>query len=108
MPRKQLSEQSVPTLIVERLNAWGKAIRTQRVRQRISADDLCTRIGLSRATLSRLERGDAAVNVAAYLSALLALGILDQAMPLLSSQLWSAEEKGRVRTRQTDLADDHF
>lgn len=108
MPRKFLSDHTVPTLITERLSVWGKAIRTQRVRQRIAADDLCARIGTSRATLSRLERGDPAVNVAGYLSAFLALGILDQAMPVLSAQLWSAEEKGRVRARVAEVTDEYF
>lgn len=108
MPRKLLSDQTVPTLIAERLVVWGKAIRTQRVRQRIVAADLCLRIDISRATLSRMERGDAAVSAAAYLSALLVLGILDEAMPLLSPQLWSADGKSRVRARQNEADDDYF
>jgi transcriptional regulator with XRE-family HTH domain len=108
MPHKLLSSTSVPTLVSERLAVWGHAIRTQRVRQRITADQLCVRIGLSRATLSRIERGDAAVNVAGYMSAFLVLGILDQAMPPLPPMLWSPNENGRVRARREEGDDDYF
>ena len=108
MPRKMLSSASVPTLVSERLAVWGRAIRTQRVRQRITADQLCVRVGVSRATLSRIEHGDAAVNVAGYMSAFLVLGILDEAMPLLRPALWSPDENGRVRTRREEGADDYF
>lgn len=108
MPRKILAPASVPSLIAERLSIWGCTIRTQRVRQRLAAEHLCVRIGISRATLSRLERGDPAVSVAGYLSAFLVLGILDQAMPSLDATLWSADENGRVRVRQEEGADDYF
>lgn len=108
MPRKMLSAHIVPSLVSERLTIWGRTIRTQRVRQRIPAEQLCERIGISRATLSRIERGDPAVNVAGYMTAFLALGILDMAMPPLSPALWSATEHGRVRTRRDDGADDYF
>lgn len=108
MPRKILSAESVPSLVGERLRIWGSTIRTQRVRQRITAEQLCGRIDVSRATLSRLERGDPAVNVAAYMTAFLVLGILDDAAPPLTSALWSAGENGRVRARQADDADDYF
>jgi transcriptional regulator with XRE-family HTH domain len=108
MPRKKLSAEVVPSLVSERLTILGRAIRTQRVRQRIAAEQLCDRIGISRATLSRIERGDPAVNVAGYMTALLVLGILDMAMPPLAPALWSATETGRVRARQEEGADDYF
>jgi transcriptional regulator with XRE-family HTH domain len=108
MPRKMLSSASVPTLVSERLAIWGHAIRTQRVRQRITADQLCVRIGLSRATLSRIERGDAAVNVAGYMGAFLVLGILDEVMPPLPPSLWSPNENGRVKARREEGDDDYF
>jgi len=108
MPRKIFSPESMPSLVGERLRIWGSAIRTQRVRQRITAEQLCVRIDVSRATLSRLERGDPAVNVAAYMTAFLALGILDEAVPTLASVLWSGSENGRVRARHEEDADDYF
>jgi len=108
MPHKLLSSASVPTLVSERLAVWGHAIRTQRVRQRITADQLCVRVGFSRATLSRIERGDAAVNVAGYIGAFLVLGILDEAMPPLPTTLWSPDANGRVRARREEGDDDYF
>jgi|SRR4051812_11428000 len=108
MPRKLLSSDIVPSLVEERLATWGRAIRTQRLRQRLKATDLCARIDISRATLSRLESGDPAVNVAAYLGAFLVLGILDDAMPPLDALLWSGDEKGRVKARSEEGADDYF
>ncbi len=103
-----LIHDAVPSLIAERLTIWGSTIRTQRVRQRIAAEQLCVRIGVSRATLSRLERGDPAVNVAAYMTAFHVLGILDVAMPPLSPALWTSDENGRVRARREERADDYF
>ena len=108
MPRKLLSSDIVPSLVEERLAIWGRAIRTQRVRQRLKASDLCARIDVSRATLSRLESGDPAVNVAAYLSAFLVLGMFEAAVPPLNPVLWSADEKGRVKARAEEGADDYF
>ena len=108
MPRKMLSADAVPSLISERLVIWGHAIRTQRVRQRITADQLGIRVGISRATLSRIERGDPAVSVTGYMTAFLVLGILDETMPPLRPALWSASEHGRVKARQGEGADDYF
>ena len=105
MPRKLLSADTVHTLVGERLTIWGRTIRTQRVRQRIAAAQLCSRIDISRATLSRMERGDPAVSVSAYMSVFNALGIFDLTMPSLSPHLWSADEKGRVRTRKSEIED---
>jgi transcriptional regulator with XRE-family HTH domain len=108
MPAKMLSSKTVYSLVNERLVTWGYTIRTQRVRQRISAEQLCDRTQISRATLSRIERGDSAVNVAAYMTALLVLGIFDEATPALDSSLWSSDEKGRVKVRRSENDDDYF
>jgi len=105
VPRKLLSTKSGYSLVEERLIIWGRVIRTQRVRQRLAAVQLCDRIDISRATLSRMERGDPSVSVAGDMSAFLVLGIFDIAMPPLDYHLWSGDEKGRVRTRQTEVED---
>jgi transcriptional regulator with XRE-family HTH domain len=97
MPTKILPSAVTPSLVQERLAMWGKCIRTQRIRQRILARDLCARIGVSDATLRRLENGDAGASASLYLSALLVLGILDQAAPVLELPLWTDEGRKRVR-----------
>lgn len=108
MPRKLLPAELVPSVVLERLSIWGHTIRTQRVRQRVTADQLCGRIGISRATLSRLERGDPAVSIAGYMTAFDVLGILDEVMPSPRALLWSASEKGRVKERQGEADSDYF
>ncbi|WP_192805247.1 helix-turn-helix domain-containing protein [Noviherbaspirillum aerium] len=81
----------------ERLSSWGRCIRTQRLRQRITAAELCTRIGISEATLRRLEQGDPGVGTGIYLTALLTLGVVDDAAPPLPPPLWSDLPQRRVR-----------
>jgi transcriptional regulator with XRE-family HTH domain len=97
MPKKLLDTDTLPTLVRERLSTWGRCIHTQRLRQRITAADLCERMSISEATLRRLERGDPGAGVGAYLSALLILGVLDEVTPSLSPSLWSDSPHRRVK-----------
>ena len=97
MPKKLLDTDTLPTLVQERLNTWGRCIHTQRLRQRITAADLCTRMSISEATLRRLERGDPGTGAGAYLAALLILGVSDEATPPLAPSLWSDAPHRRVK-----------
>ena len=97
MPRKLLDTDTLPTLVQERLHAWGRCIHAQRLRQRITAADLCERMSISEATLRRLERGDPGAGAGAYLTALLILGVADEATPALAPSLWSDVPGSRVR-----------
>lgn len=99
MPKKLSKSESWPTLVQERLTAWGKCINTQRLRQRITVADLSARLGISRTTLLRLEKGDPGAGAGAYLTALLALGIVDQAAPALPAELWQGGYGQRVKLR---------
>lgn len=102
MPKKLTSTEIWPTLIRERLSIWGKCIRTQRLRQRISVADLSARIGVSRTTLLRLEQGDPGAGAGAYLTALLALGVVDRAAPALPAELWQGDFGQRVKLSQQE------
>jgi transcriptional regulator with XRE-family HTH domain len=107
MPKKLSSAQAWPTLVQERLTMWGKSINTQRLRQRIPVADLSARLGISRTTLLRLEKGDLGAGAGAYLTALLALGIVDQAAPALPAELWQGDYGQRVKlSLQEKGADD--
>ena len=107
MPKKLSKAETWPTLVQDRLTAWGKCINTQRLRQRITVADLSARLGISRTTLLRLEKGDPGANAGAYLTALLALGIIDQAAPALPAELWQGDYGQRVKlSRQEKGADD--
>ncbi len=97
MPKKLSSAETWPTLVHERLTIWGKCIRTQRLRQRITVADLCSRLGVSRTTLMRLESGDPGASAGAYLTALLALGVADVAAPALPAELWQGDFGHRVK-----------
>jgi transcriptional regulator with XRE-family HTH domain len=97
MPKKTLPAAAVPTLVQERLHVWGQCIKRQRVSQNIAAADLCARLTISDSTLRRLERGDAGAGAALYLAALMVLGVLDQAAPMLPTPLWAAHARQRVR-----------
>jgi len=108
MPRKILHRHAVPTLIEERLQAWGRVIRTQRTQQRIRAADLCARLEISEATLRRLERGDPGAGAGLYLMALQVLGVLEEMAPLPPVSLGSGSPTQRVRRPAGERADDYF
>lgn len=107
MPKKLSTAEVWPTLVQERLSVWGKAINTQRLRQRITVADLSARLGIARTTLIRLEKGDVGASAGAYLTALLALGIFDQAAPAIPAELWQGDYGQRVKlSLQEKGADD--
>jgi transcriptional regulator with XRE-family HTH domain len=102
MPRKLSKSETWPTLVLERLGMWGRCIRAQRLQQRITAADLCRRLGISEASLRRLEHGDPGASAGAYLSALLTLGVADAATPLLPAALWQESQRHRVKLSQQE------
>jgi transcriptional regulator with XRE-family HTH domain len=106
MPKKLSTSQSWPTLVQERLTTWGKCIRTQRLRQRVTIVDLADRLGISRATLLRLEKGDPGAGAGAYLTALLALGVADQAVPSLPGELWQGDFGHRVKLTREEKGEE--
>jgi len=108
MPKKILSASAVPTLVQERLTIWGKCIRKQRITQNLQARDLCSRMGISDATLRRLEKGDPGAGAGIFLSALLVLGILDLTAPVPDEQLWAADTRRRVRHAEPGEHDADF
>lgn len=109
MPKKLAAAHTWPTLVQERLVMWGMCIRTQRLRQRITVADLSARLGVSRTTLMRLEQGDPGAGAGAYLTALLVLGVADQATPALPASLWQGDYGQRVKSGQrSDVDADYF
>jgi len=60
-----------------RLEALGERLRLARLRRRISLVDLAARVGVSRITLRRLEKGDPTVGLAVLTRVLSALGLED-------------------------------
>ncbi len=97
MPKKLLDLDTLPTLVRERLRTWGHCIHTQRLRQRITAADLCARMSISEATLRRMERGDPGAGAGTYLTALLILGVIGEVAPPPTMSLWSDAPHRRVK-----------
>ena len=58
-----------------KLHRLGKRIRAQREGLRVSATATAAASGMSRVTLHRIERGEPSVAMAAYMSAIAALGL---------------------------------
>lgn len=108
MPRKNLTRSAVPTLVQERLQAWGAVIRSQRAAQRLRAVDLCARMEISEATLRRLERGDAGAGAELYLSAFRILGVLDELAPLPAANLMRKDAPMRVRVPSKEDDGEYF
>ena len=57
------------------LTEVGENLRLARLRRRLSAAQVAERAGISRPTLSALERGDPMVSMGAYASVLFCLGL---------------------------------
>lgn len=57
------------------LESLGKRLREARLRRKIAAGHFAERMGISRDTLNRLERGDATIAIGTYLRALAVLGL---------------------------------
>lgn len=111
MPKKISNADAWPTLVLEHLSVWGKCIYTQRLLQRITAADLCARLGISRATLRRIEQGDPGAGAGAYLTALLMLGLADQTTPPVPPMLWQHSKEGKrvkPRNHEKESGDDEY
>jgi transcriptional regulator with XRE-family HTH domain len=63
-----------PTL-EKQIHALGDRIRLARLRRRISAMSFAERVGVSRDTLHRLEKGDSTIALGTYVKALRVLGL---------------------------------
>lgn len=107
MVKRARPASDVPTRVAERLTVWGRCIRKQRVIQKITAQELCRRLDISRPTLVRMERGEANVNAALYLAAFNILGVLAVAAPELDLIYWEMDHwDKRARPHVDD--DDYF
>ena len=82
----------------------GLAVRAARLARNLTQRDLAERSRMSRATLIRIERGDAAVSLGAWLSALEStalLGLLQSAAQPESDTVGRARRNDQLRKRAT-------
>ena len=84
-----------PTVILpqtqEILNQLGEQIRLARLRRHLSAELVAERAGLSRMTLSNIEKGSASVAIGSYAAVLHALNGMDKDLLLVAKD----DELGR-------------
>ena len=109
MPKKTAPER-LPTLVAERLIHWGMCIKTLRLTQKLRIQDLCARMNITHTTLRRLEKGDPGAGAGLYLHAMMVLGSLELAAPMLQAALVQPERaQFRVRlSKDTETLDDDF
>ncbi len=68
---------------LEGLGLFGKTIRLGRMQRRLTAQELAERMGVSRSTLQRIEKGDPKVEI----------GLMFEAASILGVKLFDADEK---------------
>ena len=73
MAKKKLQTHSRQTL--EALTLLGRLIRLCRVEARLTADELASRVGISRALLHRIEKGDPSTSIGAVFEAATVVGV---------------------------------
>ncbi|HEV7285018.1 MAG TPA: helix-turn-helix transcriptional regulator [Kaistia sp.] len=69
---------------LEGLVLLGKMIRLGRMQRRLTAQELAERIGVSRSTLQRIEKGDPKAEI----------GLMFEAAAIVGVKLFEADEKG--------------
>jgi transcriptional regulator with XRE-family HTH domain len=69
---------------LEGLGLFGKTIRLGRMQHRLTAQELAERIGVSRSTLQRIEKGDPKVEI----------GLMFEAAAIVGVKLFDADDKG--------------
>ncbi|MEZ4741584.1 MAG: helix-turn-helix transcriptional regulator [Bdellovibrionota bacterium] len=72
----------------------GQALKTARKRRGITLVEMAAKIGVTRRTLTRLEKGDTAVNLAVLLACLTVYGLLNQ---LTASVLPNKDPQGQKK-----------
>lgn len=81
MTQKQV-KSTLPFEIAEQISQLGSRIRIARKRRRISSEEMAKKMFVSRKTLFRLENGDPGVSLGIFASALWALGLDRELLPI--------------------------
>ena len=69
---------NLPIPVIKVLNKLGKDLRDARLRRRITVELMAERAGLSRATITKIEKGDPTTSLGAYSSVLFVLGLTER------------------------------
>lgn len=96
MPNTSKITESPPAAVEDALRRLGGHIRTARLRRKLRIEDVAERIGVSRFTVSDLEKGKPGTSAAAYFGALWALGLIEHAAELADPD---RDEEGKALER---------
>ena len=78
---------NLPIPAIKALKRLGRDIGDARKRRRITMELMAERAGISRVTLTKIEKGEATVSMGAYASVLFALGLVDNLQNLADAGL---------------------
>lgn len=84
MARK--TSRTPPISVKRALRKLGEDLQYARRRRRIPTALMAERVGVTRATLSRAEKGDNSVSIGVYASMLFVLGLIDRLAEVASVQ----------------------
>ncbi len=97
----------------EALNLLGQLIRANRIQQKLGVEELAERVGVSRAMIQRIERGDPRCGIGAVFEAAAVVGVplFEEDISRLSMRLSEQSEKlalmpKTIRKSQTVVKDD--
>ncbi len=88
-----------PSDIAARAARLGKEIRVRRKALKVSATATAETSNISRVTLHRIERGEASVNMAAYLRVLAALGLEFELVAVTSDEKLGLQTQASIPVR---------
>ncbi|WP_460534047.1 helix-turn-helix transcriptional regulator [Chitinimonas naiadis] len=95
--------------VLNRLDAWGKAVTKRRRQMRLSQAELAARVGVTHQTIGRLELGDPTVRIATYLVTFQVLDLLGVLVPIPDDSLIDLEGgPQRVRSKLGEFDDEYF
>ena len=96
MTRVSKIAKTPPAAVENALKRLGQNIRIARLRRKLRLEDVAGRMGISRFTLSDVEKGKPTSTIVAYLGALWALGLLDQLDSVADPD---CDEEGKILER---------
>jgi len=79
------NQTNLPIPAIKSLRKLGKDINDARRRRRITIKLLAERAGVSRATVGKIEKGDASSSIGSYASVLFVLGVIDRLSDLVDA-----------------------
>lgn len=83
-----MSERAkLPIPVQKALHKLGQDISDSRRRRRIPTELMAERAGMARATLNKIEKGDASVSLGGYASVLFVLGMTDRLRDLVDANV---------------------